>query len=73
MDDKLSDCEMKKVRDYLKRIRKDLERVNEMLKQLNDGTMSKKDIVHYGEWASEGYVVLTCRFYLEQITEYMNK
>ena len=33
----------------------------------------KKDIVHYGEWASESHVVLTCRFYLEQITEYMNK
>ena len=73
MDDKLSDCEMKKVRDYLKSIKKYLERVNEMLKQLNDGVMSKKDIVHYGEWASEGHVVLTCRFYLEQITEYMNK
>ena len=42
MDDKLSDWEIKKVRDYLKSIKKDLERVNEMLKQLNDGVMSKK-------------------------------
>lgn len=73
MDDKLSDCEMKKVRDYLKSIKKYLETVNEMLKQLNDGTMSKGNIVHYGDWALRGHVVLTCRFYLEQIEEYMNR
>ena len=35
--------------------------------------MSKKDIIHYADYASKGYVVLTCRFYIEQITEFMSR
>ena len=35
--------------------------------------LSKKDIIHYADWASKGYVVLTCRFYINEITILMSK
>lgn len=73
MADKLSDWDMKNVKYYLKSTKQDLKRVNEMLQELQEDKMSKANVIHYAEWAKKGFVVLSCRFHLEQITEFMSR
>lgn len=73
MDDKISDWDIKNIKDYLSSLKKDYARIIKMISELRMGLMSKKDIIHYADLASRGYVVLTCRFYIDKITILMSK
>lgn len=73
MDNKISDWEIKHIKDYLSSLKNDYMRIIKMISELRMDEMSKKDIIHYAEFASKGFVVLSCKFYIEKITEYMNK
>lgn len=73
MDNKISDFDIKKAKDYLSSLKKDYARIIKMISELRMDLMSKKDIIHYADWASKGFVVLSSRFYIEQITEFMSR
>ena len=73
MDDKISDWDIKNIKDYLSSLKKDYARIIKMISELRMDIMSKKDIIHYADLASRGHVVLTCRFYIDKITILMSK
>ena len=73
MDNKISDRDIKKAKDYLSSLKNDYARIIKMISELRMDLMSKKDIIHYADWASKGHVVLTCRFYIDEITILMSK
>lgn len=73
MNDRLSDYDMKNVKSYFNGLKREFAQIEKLLFMLENGTMSKKDIIHYADFASRGHVIVTCRFYIEQITEFMNR
>lgn len=73
MDNKISHWDIKNAKEYLSSLKNDYARIIKMISELRMDLMSKKDIIHYADYASEGFVVLSCRFYIEQITEFMNR
>ena len=70
---KLSDYDMQNVKRYLINVKKELVQVENLLKMVEDGTMLKKDAIHYANFASRGFVVVSSRFYMDEIEKLMNK